>query len=95
MNITSTTCTLRVTSSIPYASPDAGYRVTLIGRSATEENLETLYTEFVSRQGKTIVVNQLAPYFNYTCTVSPLFLQGFGHATTVEFQTEGQGKRLS
>ena len=95
VNVTSTTATIQMQSPGDYIAAEAGYRIFVTGVSAYEANLRTMYTEVISRTGRTISVNNIAPYFNYSCKAVPLFVQGSGYAETFHFQTEEDGKNIS
>ena len=49
--------------------------------------------ELVNKEGMEMLVDQLAPYFNYSCHAVPLFIQGSGAASRFNVQTEEDGKK--
>ena len=84
--------TIQIQSSDTSIVAEAGYRISAVGKSAYENNLRTMYMEFVSRDGNMISVNNAASYFNYSCEAVPLFVQGSGYAAPFSFQTREDGR---
>ena len=95
INITSTAATIQMEPPEKYTAAEAGYRVFVMGTSAYEANLRTMYMEVISRTGRMIYLKNIASYFNYSCKVVPLFVQGSGYAETFNFQTEEDGKNIN
>ena len=71
---------------------EAGYKMSAIGKSAYGPNLRTIYMETIILEGSAIRMKYIPAYFNYSCQVIPLFVQGSGHAEACNFQTEEDGK---